>query len=244
MNPLHQKKLTFALGALIVIIGVLFAITWRQAALWNSDNTGTTPISSVDESIPYAAYHKLVNTADGKIIKNTKCDIVFKLPKNWLVYGTLGESKILSPDDERKNKEWADAPQGQFQDVDGDGPTGPDARSLYISCQDNGLNYLRQFLNSPYYGDFEGADHLADAFATGAFNKEDSNPTLLKTMKIDGRDAYEISDTTRGRDGVLRTKYAIIIEEGNVYEIHLNDIEYDSLPDATKQVIESIAFEN
>lgn len=242
--PLNLKKLVY-IGALILIGGMFFVLWWnREPGTSNSTSSEiVAPASSTNERVPYAAYHKLVNVIDGKTVKNTMCGFTFTIPADWSISGLLGGSKILSPEDKRENEEWAETHQELFQNTEGEGPIGPDARSLYISCQYNTETYLGYFSRSPYFKNFESTTRLADAFTTGAFSDKGSNPGLIKTMDIDGRVAYEISETNKVRDGSLHTNYVIILEQKKVVEIHLGQIEYDNLSDTVKQIIQSISFE-
>lgn len=71
----------------------------------------------------------------------------------------------------------------------------------------------------------------------------DSNLALLKTLKIDGEDAYEISWTVDMPNGTSNTTYEFLVEKDRVYQIHLGQTEYDNLSDEVKQIIQSISFE-
>lgn len=71
----------------------------------------------------------------------------------------------------------------------------------------------------------------------------DLNLALLKTLKIDGEDAYEISWTVDMPNGTSNTTYEFLVEKDRVYQIHLGQIEYDNLSDEVRQIIQSIKFE-
>lgn len=273
MVLLKQKKFFIILSFLILISsGGFFIFIWKQfedrkfdtakltfskpisptTTLTNVATTTTTPAneintttSSTNEITMLSPYNELVSkTVNEQTIKNTQCNFEFKIPISWSVSGILGSSKILSPDDEYKNKEWDKVHQDLAQDTQGDAPPGLDARSLYIDCQYNVGEYLRNFSTTSHYKDFENAQHLSDAFATKAFHTKDSDIALLKTIKLDGRDAYEISWIVKMPDGTVNTTYEIVIEEnGKVFDIELWRTEYDSLSDAVKQIIQSISFD-
>lgn len=127
----------FALAALILVGSGIFIFVW-QLKPDASDSTPSEPYTqtpSANETEFIAPYHELVDSNGEKTIKNTRCNFTFNIPTDWSVHGILGESKILSPENERENEEWANTHQELFENVEGDGPIGPDARSLYISCQ-------------------------------------------------------------------------------------------------------------
>ncbi len=128
------------------------------------------------------------------------------------MHSILGESKILSPEDESTNEEWLIENHDQIQISESGDPIGPDSRTLYISCQYN-------------------------------LEKEDLESTILKTIQIDGYDAYEISSTDELPDGTSITNYQIIVGGGKAMDIFLGQTEYDNLSDDVKQIIHSIEFE-
>ncbi len=163
----------------------------------------------------FAADHERVSAGDEQAVQNTQCDFTFKIPKDWNVYGILGESKILSPEDGRVNEEWLKSPDGQAPAEEGSaGPAlGPDARSLHISCQDTG-------------------------------KIDDLKSSAVKTIKINGRDAYEFADKGKMLDGSLFTNYRLVVEAEKITEIHLGQTEYDDLSETIKQIIQSISFED
>lgn len=212
---LYQKRLVVILSILILIAATLSIIMWKK-----SDNPSSNPpihepptaTSSTITPTIVAPNNELLEINDKKLIKNTLCHFTFKIPKDWLVHGILGESKILSPEDEITNEEWLAENQKQNPTSDSGGPIGPDSRTLYISCQYN-------------------------------LEKEDIKSTILKTIQIDGYDAYEISSTDKLPDGTSITSYQIIVGGGKVMDIHLGQTEYDNLSDETKQIIQSIKFE-
>lgn len=234
--PFHQKKLVFVLGTLVIIGGVFSIIAWKQ-----SENRKPSP---TNEPVIVAPYNELVSSVGGKTIKNTKCNLTFKIPADWSVGGLFGGTTILSPEDQHENEEWDKTHQDLIQNEEGDAPLGPDARSLSISCQNNIKNYLSRFSASLNYKVFENAKHLAEALATSAFHAKDSNVALLKTMKVGGWDAYEISWTVKMPDDTSNTTYEILVEKGDIYQIHLGQTEYSNLSDTVKDVINSISFED
>lgn len=211
---MNQKNLIIAIGLIVLIGGTALTFTWMQSANRTPDVTVPTPSGSEGKKIPYAAKHELLATTDGKqTIKNTACDFTFVLPADWTVIGLLGESKILSPANERENETWAETHQNLLmQNQEGEAPLGPDARTLYISCQYN-------------------------------LEKEDLKTTVLKTIQIDGVDAYEIADTGPMPDGTPVTNHRIIVGGGRAMDIHLGQTEYDNLSETVKQIIQSISFE-
>ncbi len=205
----QRRNVAFLFAALVAITGVFFFVKWKSTPL-KLDSQG-----EVVNQIPVmAAYHESVNTVDGQTIRNTECQFTFKIPADWKVYGILGESKILSPEDERVNEEWLKSPEGQAPAEEGSaGPAlGPDVRSLYISCQYD-------------------------------LKIDDVKSRALKSIKINGRDAYEVADTGKMPDGTVFTNYKLILENGKVLEIHLGQTEYDNLSETAKQIIASIKQE-
>lgn len=171
-----------------------------------------TSTSSTNAPTIIAPYNELIETTENKTIRNTLCHFTFKIPKDWLVHGILGESKILSPEDESTNEKWLIENQEQIQTSDSGGLIGPDSRTLFISCQYN-------------------------------LEKEDLKSTILKTIQIDGYDAYEVSSTDKLPDGTSMTNYQIIVGGGKAMDIFLGQIEYDNLSNEVKQIIQSITFE-
>ncbi len=270
MMPLPQKRLSFILGVLILIGGIFFVLTWKQSENRKSNVTTSTqskPVapnplaeetsssttqmgnapqstSSTNEAVTVAPYNELVsNTADGQTIKNTQCDFTYKIPVGWSVGGLFGGSIILSPEDQRTNEEWDKAHQDLIQHQEGDTPPGPDAKSLSIGCEDNIDAYKKSMPGLVRFNDFENAQNLAEAIASSAFHATNTNLALVKTIKINGWDAYEIDRTNRGADGVRRTFYSIVLEKGKIYDFTLDFTEYDKLSPAVKQIIQSISFE-
>ncbi|GEM_PF-1599400 len=212
---LFQKRLVVILSILILIATTLSIIMWKQLKNTNSNPSVYEPpasITSTNSSIIVAPYNELLETNNKKMIKNSFCHFTFEIPKDWLVHGILGESKILSPEDESTNEKWLTENQDQNQTSDSGSPIGPDSRTLYISCQYN-------------------------------LEKEDIKSTILKTIEIDGYEAYEISGTDELPDGTSITSHQIIVGGGKVMDIHLGQTEYDNLPDEAKQIIQSIRFE-
>lgn len=205
--PHPQKRLALALGFFVLLVGVFSVAKYIFTQMESSGQIGVPN----DEPI-FAAHHKRVSNGDQQVLQNTQCDFTFKIPKDWEVHGILGESKILSPEDERVNQEWVNENQEQLQNAEGEDPGGPDARTLYISCQDIG-------------------------------KIDDLKSSVLKTIKINGRDAYEVADAGKMPDGTPFTNYRLILEKEQVTEIHLGQIEYDKLSETVKQIIQSISFE-
>ncbi len=260
MTALSQKRFAVILGALFLIGGTSFVLARKHSENRKPHNTTSTqsklvsptpstdepaaPASSTSEAITVAPYNELVsNTADGQTIKNTQCDFTFKIPPGWSVGGLFGGSIILSPEDQRTNEEWDKAHQDLIQHQEGDTPLGPDAKSLSIGCEENIDAYKKSMPGLVRYNDFENAQNLAEAIASSAFHATDTNLALVKTIKINGWDAYEISRTNRGGDGVQRTFYDIVLEKGKIYDFTLDFTEYDILSPAAKQIIQSISFE-
>jgi len=239
---LYQKRPVIIFSILILIAAALSIAIWKQPENQNPVES-TTQINIADEQTSLPLYHELVDSDDdGKVIKNTKCELIFKIPADWSVDGLFGGTKILSPADIRRNKEWNEAHEEELQNTEGE-TNGLDGRSLSISCQDSVKNYLADFSMSPYYKIFKNTKHLVDSFATDAFHAKDSNLALLKTIKIDGEAAYEISWTVDMPDGSSNTTYELLVEKNKVYQIHLGQTEYDNLSDEVKQIIQSITFE-
>ncbi|MDF1497542.1 MAG: hypothetical protein P1P90_05810 [Patescibacteria group bacterium] len=216
--PLYQKKPVIIFSILILIVAALSIAIWKQSE--NTNSSGLSPsmskpatsTSSTNAATIVAPYNELLETTENKTIRNTLCHFTFKIPKDWLVRSILGESKILSPEDESTNEKWLIENQEQNQTSDSGGPIGPDSRTLYISCQYN-------------------------------LEKEDLKSTILKTIQIDGYDAYEISSTDEFPDGTSITNYQIIVGGGKAMDIFLGKTEYDNLSDEVKQIIQSITFE-
>ncbi len=209
MMSSDRKKIALIFVALVFLVGVLVVAKWK---LTQTESNGQVAVPN--EAPIFAADHKRVSTDNEQVIQNTQCDFTFKIPKDWNVYGILGESKILSPEDERINEEWLKSPEGQAPAEEGSaGPAlGPDARSLYISCQDIG-------------------------------KIDDLKPSAIKTIKINGRDAYEFADTGKMPDGTPFTNYRLVVEAEKTTEIHLGQTEYENLSETIKQIIQSISFE-
>jgi hypothetical protein len=246
-----QKTLAIV-GALILVIGGIFLVTNRKSSENQSNvQKSTQPDLAVptDRNDPASLLNQVVATTTAvngmeyKTIRNESCGFTLKIPSNWSAEGYLGESKIVSPEDARTNEEWANAHQDLIQNAQGDAPLGPDARSLYISCQYDVSGYLGLFATSPYYKDFADAQTLADAFSSDAFKKENSNLALLKTMEVDGRKEYEISWTVERPELGPNTTYMIVSGQEKVLDIEIGKTEYDNLSDTIKQIIGSITFE-
>lgn len=213
----HQKLiLTFCA---IILLGGGCALPTKQppepqgASATPSEPTNSST-SSTNEVVPLAPYNERIGVfVDGQTVKNTDCNFTFKIPEGWSVGGLLGESKILSPEDRQTNEEWYKANQDLIQRIEeGDGPLGPDKRTLYISCQyDRPIDDLKK-----------------DAF---------------KAIKINGRDAYELSEVSETRAGTTITHHRIFLVGTKTMTIELDQTEYDDLSDAVKQIIQSISFE-
>lgn len=183
---------------------------------WHDADEVVTLASDIERALETFQATGLVttdSTGSYRTIQNWECDATFHIPPDWVDWGILGESKILSPEDVRVNKEWVDTHPDLFENAEGEGPIGPDARSLYISCQDN-------------------------------LEKKDLKSPILKTIQIDGVDAYEIADPFRMPDGTPITNYYIVVGGGRSMEIYLGQTEYEDLPDVIKQIIKSISFAN
>lgn len=199
-----------------------------------------TPSSpSIARPIQVAPYNELLSNVGEQTIRNTQYDFTFKIPVDWSVSGLLGESKILSPEDRRINEEWDRANQDVIWNTEGDAPMGPDERSLYISCQYG----LEAYINSPSDTPSTKKKTLAEVFASDDRMK-DLGRSLVKTMQIQGKTAYEISSTTKTRTGISMTRYVILIEADKGCEVHLDSVEYDKLSKDVQQIIQSISFEN
>jgi len=209
-----RQKFVLGIAVLILVGGGIFIFVCQLIpdASDSTSSESASQASSMGERIPYAPYNELLSVEDGKTIRNTECNFTFKIPEDWSVRGLLGESKILSPENERENEEWANTHQEMFENVEGDGPIGPDARSLFISCQ------------------YDIAEN-------------DLKSTSLKTIRIDGWNAYEVSDAGKMPDGTQITNYQIILKGPKTLEIHLGRTEYDDLSDEVKRIIGSISFE-
>jgi hypothetical protein len=200
----------------------LFMMTVKNGSLytmyidtWNEADAVLTVDPDIERALETFQATGLVttdSTGSYRTIQNWECGATIHIPPDWSDHGLLGGSKILSPEDERINEEWANANQELFQNAEGDGPIGPDARSLYISCQYNVV-------------------------------REDLKSTSLKTIKINGRNAFEVADTGKMPDGTSVTNYKIILEGPKVMEIYLGQTEYDNLSETVKQIIQSISFE-
>jgi hypothetical protein len=221
----------------------------EPGATTSSTSRATILMPNRDKTLPPTSIVNVIITPSSsasepgyQTIRNTFCGVTFVIPSKWSVDGFLGESKIRSPEDQRKNAEWERTHQDLVQNEEGDAPL-TDVRSLVIFCQENIRSYLRDFSGSAYFKDFENALTLADAFASDAFHANDSNVALLKTMKINGRDAYEIADAGKMWDGTPVTNYSIVLGQGEIIVIALDLTEYDNLSDAAKQIIQSISFE-
>jgi hypothetical protein len=260
----HQKKLAVALGALILISGVFFVLTWQQEHrkpnISDSTNEPAAPSTSTNEAAvstpapnrwetPTYRVNEVISSTSSiqetgyKTMVNKYCNVTYTIPADWSVFGFLGESQLISPENERENTAWQEANRELIENAEGDAFLYPRNRSLYISCQKNTKAYLEHFFGFERSKNFEHIQHLADLFATDLFHAKDPSLALVNTMKVDDVNAYEISETSRVRDGTLRTHYSIVIEKEHVYEILLDDIEYDNLSDAVKKIIQSISFE-
>lgn len=234
----NRKQIGLALLMMAIFTIVLIVIKWELATSSIEHKTKV-----IDQTPLTAADHELVSVLnDGQIIKNENCSLTFKIPKDWRVQGILGESKILSPEDEQTNEAWIRANQSSLQDTEGENPGGPDARSLYVSCQYGIDEYLHNFANSsPSL--FKGAEHLADIFNADAFQETSLNPRLVKIIKIGNQDAYEIAETGRAPNGTVLVNYTLVLEGKRVVEIQLGQKDYANLPVTTKQIVQSIELE-
>lgn len=254
MTLSSQKKLAFALGTLVLLGGVFFIVAWTQPRHLQPSipnlippepaataNRWETPTYRVNEMISSTSS---IQETGYKTMVNNYCHLIYDIPVDWSVFGFLGESQIISPKNERENVAWQEANREIIDNADGDGGLYPQNRSLVISCQKDTKAYLEYLFGFGGSEGFEDMQHLADLFATDAFHEKGPNLALVKTIKIDDVDAYEISSTGKIWNGTSTTTYEIVAEKGGViYEISLDHIEYDDLSDTVKRIIQSISFE-
>ena len=262
-----QKKLALTLGVSMLIVGAFSIFATKRPedrkpvltasvqsapvtpassthAVDSSTPSSNGTTSSTDQTTQIAPYNELVsNTAQGQTIRNTACSSTFVIPSNWSVDGLFGSSVIRSAEDRRTNEEWDKTHQDLIQHEEGDAPLGPDARNLVFGCVDNIDAYKKGMSGLVGYSDFENARNLAEVVASSPFHSNDLGLALVKTIKINGQDAYEISETGRGGDGVQRTFYDVVLEKGRIFDFTLDFTEYDKLSDAAKQIIQSISFD-
>ena len=263
----HQKRLALTLGVSMLIVGAfsIFATKHpedRKPVLTTSVQSvpvaSTSSADGVDSPkspsngassstngvTRLAPYNELIsNTSQGQTIRNTACSSTFIIPSDWSVDGLFGSSVIRSAEDRRTNEEWDKTHQDVIQHEEGDAPLGPDARNLVFGCVDDIDAYKKGMSGLVGYRDFENARNLAEVVASSPFHSNDLGLALVKTIKINGQDAYEISETGRGGDGVQRTFYDVVLEKGRIFDFTLDFTEYDKLSDAAKQIIQSISFD-
>ena len=110
-----------------------------EVSTWFEADAAVTLDPDIEHALETFQATGLVTTNSSgsyRTIRNWDCDATFRIPPDWVDRGYLGESKIVSPEDQRTNEEWNATHQDLIQNAEGDGPIGPDARSLYISCQE------------------------------------------------------------------------------------------------------------
>jgi hypothetical protein len=181
--------------------------------------------------------------SDWKTVNNASCGLSFKIPNDWTVQGILGESKILSPEDARANLEFDQTHKELIKNEQGEAPLGPDARTLYISCQSDLKAYIESFALSKRYKDFSGAKTLSDLVATAALNDKGANPALINTMAIAGQTAYEISDTNIVPGVGTFTNYEMVFERnGKIGEITTGKVTFEQLSETAKDISKTINF--
>jgi hypothetical protein len=243
----HQKIVVFGVMALVMAIAAYYIVE-KKPNYYAKLPPGKTD-TTINKPVVLESSGTNINYSSGKDVwqtmNNSSCGISYRIPADWKASGYLGESNIVSPEDARQNSEWAKVHQDLLAKEEGDAPLGPDARSLYISCQYDVKTYLETFSLSRQYKEFSGKAALAEAFATSAFNNKGSDLALVKTVVVGGQKAYEISYTTRMPDGTPNTTYEIVVESGGkVNEFMLGHTEYDKLPETVRQIIDSITFVN
>jgi hypothetical protein len=242
-----RNKFVILTVLVVVLIGAIFvAVSQRPPGKVEpykpvtNVQSGTTSTTEVTFAQP--TNEQVGEVAGGwKTMRNRECGFVYRLPSDWSVFGPLGESDILSPEDVRTNEAWAKEHKDILAKEEGDAPLEQVSRSLYISCQYDVKTYLGTFVRSSRYGEFADKTTLAEAFATAAFKANDSNPAVIGVMEVDGRKAYEISYSVRMPDGTTNTTNEIVTEVGSkVLEIQLGHATYKNLSDTVKLVIDSI----
>jgi hypothetical protein len=195
---LHRKKL-FLIIIPIFIIGAFLLF------LMNLSDTQSVHLETDSQKNPIPSTSK-------KLIRNTNCGIAFTIPSDWNDRGLLGESKLVSPEDERMNESLNRSMETQPPATEeGNWTIGQDQRSLYISCQ------------QPI--DFEYAKVHA-----------------IKTIEINSLPAYETTDAWQATDGSLRVSYSLYLQGNKTLSINLGQIEYEAQPDAVKEIVQSIKF--
>ena len=121
---------------MIVKNGTLYMIEIKKYFGENETPTLDPELMNALETLQVSGLVTTDATGSYIIIRNSSCGATFHVPPGWADYGILGESKIVSPEDQRTNEEWDKANQDLIKNEEGDAPLGPDARSLYLSCQD------------------------------------------------------------------------------------------------------------
>ena len=182
-----------------------------------------------------------ITTVGWQTMHNDNCGITYPIPTDWTVTGYLGESKILSPQDQQQNAEWDKSHQILLTKSEGEVLPGPDARSLYISCQPDLKSYLHKFSQSRFYRDFANKPTLAEVFASNAFQSPAANPSVVQTVEISGLTAYELKYTVTVPGIGPNTTHEIVVEQaGQLMEIELGQLAYQDLSDTVKQIIDGI----
>lgn len=253
MMPLQQKRHTLIIfsASVLAICALFLAIMWKLTQHQEPNfekpappKTTTSTVTSTNETIILAPYNELISsTSNGQVIKNTKCNFTFKIPLGWSVDGLFGGSTIRSREDQNTNEEWNKTHQDLILNAEGDAPLGPNARRFTLGCEDNIDVYKNGMPGLIQFDDFKNAKSLAEVVTSSAFHSKDIDLSLIKIIKIDGIDAYETAETSKGGDGITRTLYEILLENEKIYHIGLDFTEYDKLSDTEKQIIQSISFE-
>ncbi len=159
MSIFHQKKLVFALIGLALLGGVYFVAAWKQLKKREPNIPRPTPSepaanpttpTSETISIPMPnrwqtpTYHvnEIVSStpstqeAGYKTIVNNYCHSTYDIPADWSVFGFLGESQLISPENQRNDDAWRKANQELIDNAEGEAFLYPQYRSLYISCHE------------------------------------------------------------------------------------------------------------
>lgn len=229
---------------MVVKNGTLYTINIHKQFAVNETPTLDPELMNALETLQVSGLVTTDAAGSYVIIKNTACGVTFHAPSGWENVGMLfGGVKIVSPENKRTNEEWAKAHQYLIDHEEGDAPLGPDARTFSMSCFDTIDAYKNNMSGLLQYNDFEKAQNLAEVITSSIFHTTSTEFALVKTININGQNAYEISQTIKGGDGIWRTFYEIVLEKGKIYDFGLGLTEYDKLSEAAKKIIQSISFE-
>ena len=204
------------------------------------ERIGKTPTYLVNEII---SSDSEIEETGYKTVRNNTCGLTFSIPSDWDVFGFLGESQILSAKNIHDDQIWREANQELIDNAEGDAFGYPQYRSLVIGCHRDIKAYLENTFGYGGSKGYENAKQIEDLLLSEDYYQKNPSFSLVKTISIDGFNAYEMSDTNQIRDEMI-TAYNIVTEkEEIIYGVWLDHTEYDDLPEEVKQVIDSIRIE-